>query len=309
MKDPFNIRYIKLHFTVRFTEDTRIPTYKASALRGGMGEMLLRANCVRDRDCENCDFEKECPVRRIMYADMEKLPDFMHGGEGIGYVIECEDYHEDFQAGDEMRFNLILFGKLIVYFSQCLNAFYALGMNGLGKEKSRFEIASVTNTTGEPVLEGNNVMMERLGISTVRKYVGYRRKKISDGDFTWEIRFQSPLSLKYRGEMLSEFRLNALLEGLGRRIYILDCFEGNEAEQVNLDIDPGQDFIEQNSRKVRIPRYSNHQSSKMSWEGLEGKARLQDLPEDLLDWLLAGELVHVGKNTNFGFGRYRVEEN
>ncbi len=46
----------------------------------------------------------------------------------------------------------------------------------------------------------------------------------------------------------------------------------------------------------------------MSWEGIEGKSSLTNLPEDLLNWLLAGELVHVGKNTNFGFGRYRVEE-
>ncbi|MCR5486191.1 MAG: CRISPR system precrRNA processing endoribonuclease RAMP protein Cas6 [Lachnospiraceae bacterium] len=55
-------------------------------------------------------------------------------------------------------------------------------------------------------------------------------------------------------------------------------------------------------------RDSNHQESKMSWEGIEGKSSLTNLPEDLLNWLLAGELVHVGKNTNFGFGRYRVEE-
>lgn len=308
MTDPFDIRYIKLHFTLRFTEDTTVPVYKASALRGGMGEMLLRSNCVRDRNCDACDFMDECIVRRMMYAKMETIPDFMHGGEGIGYVIECEDYHDDYKAGDEMGFNLILFGKLIVYFSQYLNAFYGLGMNGLGRQSSRFEIVQITNTEGKPLLDGNDIRMERLKISTVRDYVSYRRKKFSDGDFNGEIRFRSPLSLKYRKEMLSEFRLDALLEGISRRITILDCFEGNGAGQASLDISLAESFANQQSRKVRIPRYSNHQGSKMSWEGIEGKASLTNFPEDLLNWLLAGELTHVGKNTSFGFGRYRVEE-
>ena len=65
--EPLAVRYIKLHFTLLLTEDTVLPKSKVSALRGGMGEMLLRMNCVRDRNCENCDFETECIVRRMMY--------------------------------------------------------------------------------------------------------------------------------------------------------------------------------------------------------------------------------------------------
>ena len=66
--NALKIRYIKLHFTVAMLEDTYLPADKVSALRGGMGEMLLRANCVRDRNCACCDFESECIVRRFLYA-------------------------------------------------------------------------------------------------------------------------------------------------------------------------------------------------------------------------------------------------
>ena len=41
-----DIRYTKLYFTIQFTEDTMLPKQKVSAIRGGIGEMLLRANCV-----------------------------------------------------------------------------------------------------------------------------------------------------------------------------------------------------------------------------------------------------------------------
>ena len=68
IKDALNIRYVKLHFEIKFLEDTIMPKNKTSALRGGMGEMLLQANCIMDRDCEHCDFDNECIVRRIMYS-------------------------------------------------------------------------------------------------------------------------------------------------------------------------------------------------------------------------------------------------
>lgn len=142
-EDRFNIRYVKLHFCIEYIENCRVPVQKASALRGGMGEMLLRANCIRNRKCEQCDFEKECIVQRTMYSKLEIQPDFMSQGDSVGYVIECEDYHSTFQAGQQMQFQLILFGKTIVYFSQFLNAFYALGQQGYGKDCARFAISSV----------------------------------------------------------------------------------------------------------------------------------------------------------------------
>ena len=72
-----DIRYTKLTFVVQFTEDTMLPKQKVSAIRGGIGEMLLRANCVRGRECEKCDFLDECIVQRIMYSKYEKKPSFV----------------------------------------------------------------------------------------------------------------------------------------------------------------------------------------------------------------------------------------
>ena len=58
----FDIPFIKLEFHVRMLEDTKMPKTKVSALRGGMGEMLLRQNCIGDRQCERCYFQKTCLV-------------------------------------------------------------------------------------------------------------------------------------------------------------------------------------------------------------------------------------------------------
>ena len=40
--------------------------------------------------------------------------------------------------------------------------------------------------------------------------------------------------------------------------------------------------------------------------GLEGEAVFEGVGEELFTLLLAGEITHIGKNTSFGFGRYRL---
>ena len=93
-KTCWDIRYVKLHFQCRVTEKCQMPVNKTSALRGGMGEMLLSEHCIypADRKCADCSFETECLVRRIMYSKFDIRPEFVTTGESIGYVISCEDY-------------------------------------------------------------------------------------------------------------------------------------------------------------------------------------------------------------------------
>ena len=90
LEKALQVRYVKLHFGLRITEDTRLPMNKVSAIRGGIGEMLLRANCIRDRQCGSCDFESECIVRRTLYSRFDEKPDFVTSGDSVGYVLECE---------------------------------------------------------------------------------------------------------------------------------------------------------------------------------------------------------------------------
>lgn len=363
IETALGIRYVKLHFLLEFTGAYSLPVNKASALRGGIGEMLLNANCVMDRNCDACAFRSECLVQRIMYSRMEIQPAFMSQGDSVGYVFECEDYRDRVFEGERLEFRLILFGKSIVYFSQYLNALYALGQTRLGKDGARFRIVSVTNTVGEEILEGNSVRMDRYKVHTLASYVRYRVESIktetrkaskglmnsdrpmvpeglmnsdgstvpeglmnSDGSRVLEglmnsdpsgckegngglytLRFRSPLALKYRGEFLNDFHMEALLEGICRRIYMLDCFEGIESEPKAMMPEVIPRLISQGVRKARVRRYSTRRDSAMLMSGIEGEALVSNVGKEALALLLAGELIHIGKNTSFGFGRFRVK--
>lgn len=300
------IRYIKLHFTIAFTETAVLPVNKVSALRGGMGEMLLRANCIRDRRCDSCDFEEECIVRRTMYSKFKEKPAYVTNGESVGYVLECENYMTEFSCGEKMNFNLILFGRTIVYLNQYLQAFYALGMNGIGSNHARFQIVSLTNTNKQDILSNNHVFMNNYVVRPVSDYVEFRLEKLRKNGMEGRLVFKTPLTLKYQSEFLQEFQMEAIVNAIKRRIQILDYFE---QIQNNFYYDyqvPIPEITRQEHQFINVRRCSSRQGH-MSLKGIEGQLQMKEADAETIPLLLAGELIHIGKNTSFGFGRYQLK--
>lgn len=304
------IRYIKLHFFLEILHDGRLPRYKSSALRGGMGQMILMTNCIRDRHCGNCDFEEDCLVRRMMYPKMAIRPKFMTQQDSEGYVLECENRDEVFMAGDILEFNLLLFGRSIVYFYQFLQAIYYLGMQGLGVERVPFRVHHVTNTRGKRVVEGSDVFKENLQILKVEDYVGYRFGS-KDTCKSNTLAFHSPLSMKFKGEVQEEFEPEAILAAVERRLYILNCFEGKREDDDFVRImtqDHVPDLVRQHVFVEKVPRFSGTHNKRVTFQGIRGYCILSEVDDVARTLLVAGELVHIGKNTSFGFGRYTLVE-
>lgn len=308
-----DIRYTKISFTIKFTEDTVLPRQKVSAIRGGIGEMLLRANCVRRRDCEACDFADECIVQRIMYSKYEKKPSFVTTGESVGYVLECENYQEEFCQGDEMSFRLLLFGKNIVYFNQYLQAVSMLGAAGLGKHQAHFVISDIKNQYRQDILVDNSINMENYKISTLGEYINYRMRQLQkhqgqleDRKQTGWIVFHTPFTVKYQGEFIQKLDMDPIIASIRRRLYMLDCFEGIDAELFWDEAPETAITLNQQSRLDGVSRYSNRRDSAMILRGIKGKIQFADADSDTIKLLIAGELLHIGKNTSFGFGEYQV---
>lgn len=306
LKECFNIRYAVLRFCLRFIEDTEIVRYKSSALRGGIGEMLLRSHCIADRQCESCGFTEDCTVQRIMYAKMEYLPEFMHSGDGVGYMVECLDERRRFKKGDYIEFVLTLFGKNIVFFSQYLQAVYTLGNIGVGTNKSRYEVVSVKNFLGEEILKQNFVSMKNYKYQTVKDYVNTRIEERENHE-QGKLVFKTPVTIKYQGEFIRIFVEDAVKANILRRIYILNCFEGASQDMYQPETE-FPEIIFQRAEMVRQPRYSNRKENLMYLRGIQGEIELAGISREWERLLLAGEVLHIGKNTSFGFGKFYLEE-
>lgn len=308
--DALQVRFLKLRFRLVFLEDSHVPEDKVSAIRGGMGEMLLQMNCIRDRQCESCDFEAECIVQKTMYSKFEKTPAFVTTGGSIGYVLECGDRREYIRKGGTLQFSLLLFGKTAVYSHQFVRAFLKMGRRtGLGGGHARFEVAGIYDTAGQPVLRDGTVNMGKHSVQALYDYLAARKFPAGVNTRGMEMVFTTPLSLKYRNEFQQEFHLGIILNAAARRIYMLNCFEGIESglyDRYNGREETLPAFLAQEHWLARVSRYSARKGTKMILRGLRGRALLPELPEELLQILLVGELIHIGKNTSFGFGKYFI---
>lgn len=305
IKRRLNIPYIKLKFCLIVTEDCVLPKDKVSALRGGMGEMLLRQNCISDRDCKKCRYKEPCIVYKILYTQMKRKPAFMQGDDSIGYLIECENQKERFRAGDSFFFFLILFGDNIVYFGQYLQMFYQLGVEGIGKDAARYVISDIANIRGDSLLRGNQLMMADYCPETVYDYVVRRMEQLGQTGCKNEFVFHMPVCLKYQGRFIQEFQPEAVFQALFRRIMMMDYFSEIYMDQFVMEEYPA--IVSQEAEMRTVRRYSSTQDSRVNLRGITGSVKFSEIAEEYLPYVLAGELLHIGKNTSFGFGRYTLE--
>ena len=87
---------------------------------------------------------------------------------------------------------------------------------------------------------------------------------------------------------------------------MLDYYIGTEAEIPEFSAYP--EIRAQDVRRSSVKRYSGTQDSHMTLRGIKGKAVFGSMPDECLDYLIAGELIHIGRNTSFGFGNTFSEE-
>lgn len=161
----------------------------------------------------------------------------------------------------------------------------------------------IRNTLGKDILKGQSICMEQCKVHTLWGYVGYRMRQLPN----WEsrIRFKTPVTIKYQGKVQQHLSMEAVLPAVFRRIYVMDCFEGLGCEEMRWE-DPLPDVLQESSLPITVYRYSSTQDQKMPLKGIKGEMQLSGIPEGLLPALLAGEVLHIGKNTSFGFGRYHI---
>lgn len=350
-KKQFHIRYVILKFTVRMVRDCTLPAEKASAIRGGFGNCLLDLQCIssiKPEPCEDCTFRQACIVQNIMYAPLKIPVAFVNGKESEGYSISCLDKRTNFYQGETFSFSITLFGDVIVYLQPILQAFFRLGTYGIGKEKAQFEIIEIKNQLGQNLFEDGNVCLNHYYFQYIEDYIFYRIKKLQEGRYqrqeirsreevenvTWNLKVNmfTPLALKYHGILLKEFHFGALINALSRRIYVMNCFEGQKTFQKKWNdgtswesFRNGKMTEEEKSQKEgetkylpemrvewnfgkNVKRYSGTQKKKISMSGITGEFLLYGVTTEILWYLLAGEILQVGKHISFGFGKYHIEE-
>ena len=120
----------------------------------------------------------------------------------------------------------------------------------------------------------------------------------------------TPLRIILNGNLLVNLKFHHLIRSLLRRVSTLSYFHC----EVKLNIDfKGMINRAENAEKVvdelkwfDWERYSRRQDTKMKLGGLIGRVSFKGDFEEFLPLLKLGELLHAGKGTAFGLGRYEI---
>ncbi len=292
-----------LEFEVK--EPKKLPKLLFSPLRGVLGAHLKRLSCVARRyeTCLSCPLNQHCAYGYLFETprpkDSERLRLYP-------YVAHPFVFTPPYPAPESIRFEmgLTLVGRGIQYFPHVILALEAAGSSGLGRHRVPFRLRSIRDQkTGK-------ILYQDRQLSPPELFEDFSTQNMSEA----KIVFRTPVSLRYEGKITTpeNFAFHIFLRNLLRRLSSLSYF--HVGQELDLDfkglIHRAQEInvTEQNLKMVTVKRYSARKKQVMPLRGLVGEFSVSGELSLFIPLLRAGELVHVGKNTSFGFGYYTLHK-
>ena len=299
-----------LRFTFSPKEPIHLPRMnKGITLRGAFGSSLRNLVCAeRDASCDECGNHAACPYGVVFAPRVPKDAERLRLNKDIPrpFVIKPPlDAKEIYEAGEAIRFDLVLVGSCRELFPYVIVSFNELGRKGIGVGRGRFEIKHVECLDGsgdvQKVMEaGSNLVQTPQWEIDLGETPEFNQNKI-------RVKFLTPVLLKERGKWARP-SFSALMKRLRDRINALSYFYcgspldmdfrgfGQRAESVRVVY---EDFY-----WVEESRYSKHRNITHKLKGWVGEAVYEGNLIEFWPLLWLGQYVHVGKAAAFGQGWY-----
>jgi CRISPR-associated endoribonuclease Cas6 len=309
------LNLLQVRVTLRARDPLQLPPYKGATLRGGFGAAFKEAVCVVEhRDCARCLLRSRCAFPYVFDTPvpegatrMRKYPAAPHPFVFLPPLEERTLY----KPSETLAFDLALIGKGADFLPYFIYTFERLGeRRGLGKGRGRFAVESVSWRPPQ----GEDIVIYTGDSKTLRN--SFRSITVQDlmsgtsASSLLTLNFLTPTRLVYAEALTTAPDFHMLIRTLLRRLSNLVYFhcgseldlnfrgliaEAQKVETVNSDLS-WYDW----------ERYSARQDKRMKLGGFIGKVMYRGELEPFLPLLRLGEVVHVGKGTSFGLGKYAM---
>ncbi len=305
--------HLRLRLTLSARQKACLPDYKGSMLRGAFGHALRSAVCAMGprQPCDACSLRHACVYTRLFEAVSDREPPAFFNGQPASprpYLIEPLASPRDFQRGDLLEFELLLFGQVTKLQAYALLAVERMAEAGLGARRARFRLEQVRYQDVRGEWRTGYQRGVRRWAATVEAVLPSSEPLPAD---RVRLRFLTPTRIKVNGRLVNRITFPLLASRLARRTLELAHFFGSRQA-----IDDGLERLVERAEAVRIhesrlrwhdwQRYSNRQRSKMKLGGFVGEVTLTGDLEPFSALLRAGEVVHVGKGVTFGLGKMTI---
>jgi hypothetical protein len=297
-----------------------LPAYTGSMFRGAFGSALKQAVCVtRTYDCPPCLLRNRCLYPYVFEtpppADSRVMRKYTAAPHP--FVFEPPSGGSIAPAAEPLALGMTLFGKAIGHLAHFIFALEKLGQRGLGGRRVRCALLSVDGW-----LEGRQWVLYSREDRTPRSADAFEksmilplrpaealREKSSPERMTIEL--LTPLRIVYESRLASELPFQVLVRSLLRRIGHLSYFHcGGDPSRVGfrewIDLASSVETVDHDLKWFDWERYSSRQQTTMRMGGLLGKVTFEGNLAPFHPVLEAGQVVHAGKGTSFGLGRFRI---
>jgi len=292
---------------LRALEHARLPYYKGSVIRGGFGLAFRRVSCpFPKRECAECLLRQKCVWSYVFATPRPDDATIMRKYETIPHPFVIEPPSDDrtrLEPGDELLFSLVLIGKATAHVPYFIYAFEQMAEQGLGPGRARFEVRAVRQ--GDALFYDAKTKSIRAPLTQDRPAFDGQ-----DEAESMTLQFLTPTRIIYQGRMARRPPFHVVLRSLLRRIGLLAYFHDQPTEIDYVGLIKQAEAVGTSACSMgtyQWRRYSSRQDRAIDMDGMVGSATYEGKLGPFLPYLRAGEVLHVGKGTSFGMGKYKME--
>lgn len=309
------LSYARFNFRLKAIEPIQIQRFSGTTLRGAFGIILKRTVCIHShlRECQDCLVRRSCIYSYLFETSLkyEQKEADIHG-EDVPHPFVQEPPEVSgikiFHPDDIIDFGLVLMGRGIEYLPHIVYAFEKLGEKGLGRGRGRFVLDGVALTFPE-TKELYQRSEGTLNLEFMPAAFNPTEDTASVSKIT--LNFITPLRIKHHGKFIDQLDFYILIVSLLRRINTLAVLHGDGELSIDwnslLEIARQIETVSDNTHWIDYQRYSGRQKQTMQLGGLVGTMSFRGNLSPFIAYLRAGEILHVGKSTSFGFGKYEMK--
>jgi hypothetical protein len=312
---PFSLA--RLRFTLASVGQAELPGFKGLLLRSAFGRALRLQSCehARDARCETCNQAQDCAFAAL-FAPRALSPrsSLDSSSDAAPYVLHVPlADRARFGQDDLFVFEMALYGRALKHLETIVRSVERAALDGLGKMRHVFGVVRVDDGWEQRPRQvySTNIASELASaIRTIEPDDLLR----ANSEPVERIRLElvTPMRIKMGGRLLRSLTLHELVRALIRRLdevwpsAITEGLIGDMSAMVKAA--NKAETVEDDTRWLDIDRYSARQQTEMKFGGLVGDVAYGGDLTSLLPLVALGQLLHVGKNTTFGFGRIEILE-
>jgi len=313
-------------------EEIHLPPYKGSTFRGAFGAQFKKVVCaLKKEDCRDCLLKQRCVYAYIFESHSPAEGNVLGKVNSIPHPFIIEPPAEEqqrYSKGQTFSVGLILIGEAIQYLPYFIYTFDLLGKNGIGRGRGRCQLLEVYTVSphgeNKSIYSSTTCKVESFGKDcidlspSVLSVMEGTSHTVNNAPEEITLKFLTPTRLKYDDNLTMNLEFHIFIRQLLRRLFLLRHYYCKESQvdgglsgdgyhRLLIDKAYATDIKESSLRWCDWERYSRRQDTRMKLGGFVGDIAYKGAISPFYPFIEAGTILHVGKGTSFGLGKYVVQ--